>query len=132
MNLNARTLLKAVGIAAIPFLAAGCRTTLWSEEKQTIYRLERHLNAWQVLVQDSVANVHKAALAGLKDLKIEPITNRVDKVSGLIDGMFSDNMDFEIRLEALAPRLTRVRIKCGMFGNEARAKLLFQAMQKHL
>jgi len=110
----------------------GCQTMAWSEEKQTVYRLERHLNAWRVMVQYSVPDVHKAVLAGLNDLQLRPITNQVDKVSGVVDGMFADNMDYEVKMESLAPRLTRISIKCGIFGNEERAKMLFNAIQKHL
>lgn len=132
MKFHLHLALPTLGFVALSFLAGGCRTAVWSEDQQTVYRLERHLTTWQVLVQESVEKVHEAAISGLKDLGIEPITNRMDKVASLIDGTFADNMDFEIRLEALAPRLTRVRIKCGVLGNEARAKLLFQALEKHL
>ncbi len=121
-----------IPIALLLCVANGCRTTAWSQEKQTIYRLDRHLNSWRVLVQYSVADVHKAVLAALHDLQLKPITDQADKISAVVDGMFADNMDYEIKMEALAPRLTRLTIKCGMFGNKARAKLLFDATQKHL
>ena len=119
-------------VGGIMLTVAGCRTTAWSPDKQKAYQLQRRLNAWWTVVQYPIADVHEAALAGLKDLDIRPITNRADKVSALIDGLFADNMDFEIRLEAVAEKSTRVTIKCGMFGNEDRARLLFDALTKHL
>jgi len=104
----------------------------WSADNQTAYRLERHFNGWRVLVQRSVPEVHAAVVAALKDLELKPITDQADKLSATVDGIFADNMDFEVRLEGMAPKLTRITIKCGVLGDEARSKLLFRAVEKHL
>lgn len=124
------TRLAAGTLAAL--VIGGCRTMSFSPEKQTAYRMERHLNGWRVLIQQSVPEVHNAIAAALKDLELKPITDQADKLSATVDGIFADNMDFEIKLESMAPKLTRMTIKCGVLGNEARSKSLFRAIEKHL
>jgi len=127
-----KTTSTRIAIGALAALAVGgCRTLSFSPEKQTAYRMERHFNGWRVLVQESVPEVHAAIVAALKDLELKPITDQADKLSATVDGMFADNMDFEIKLESMAPKLTRMTIKCGVLGDEARSKSLFRAIEKH-
>ena len=127
-----RTLVTLLSGCALLTMLTGCQSTVWSNEGETFYRLERHLNSWQALVQASVPEVHDAVLAGLDDLNMTPITVEVDKVSGLVDGMFADGMDYEIKYEAVAPKLTRVSIRCGLIGDKERATMLFRNIERNL
>ena len=118
-------------LVAAPLLA-GCRTQVWSNDGRIVYQLNRQVNQWQTYVQSPIAKTHEAFVSGLKDLEVKPLTNQVDKVSALVDGFFADEVSFDIRLETVAPSVTRVRIRCGLVGDEQRALLLFKAMEKHL
>lgn len=130
--MNARTALCVCAGAMTLALFAGCNATTITHEGRPAYQLERKLLGWTTVVQVPIAKAHAAAVTGLKDLEVRPITSRCDKVSGLVDGLFADQMDFEIKLEALAPQSTRLTIRTGAWGNEARARLLFTALEKHL
>lgn len=112
----------------------GCRTISGEKKQPSVYRLKRVLpgNTWEATVAHSIKDTHNAILDGLEDLGIEPITNRVDRLSGTVDALFADQMDLEIKLHNVAPELTRVRIRCGIVGHEQRTEQLFRAIEKHL
>ncbi|MBT3381970.1 MAG: DUF3568 family protein [Lentisphaerae bacterium] len=113
----------------------GCRTLTGERTRPaTTYQLKRvpPFNTWEATVTNSIEATHKAVLEGLEDLGIEPITNRVDKLSGTVDALFADQMDLEVKLHFVAPEMTRIRIRCGIVGHEQRTEQLFRAFEKHL
>ena len=112
-------------------LVVGCQTTTYQTSSKGTYELKRKLNAWQTLVNNPIEKAHAAVVAGLKDLKLNVITSQVDKISGVVDGVFADTSDFEVKLEAVSPELTRISIRCGVLGNRNRAEMLFQSIEKH-
>jgi len=123
-----RTLALAAGFALA--LVVGC-TSVQSSGK-TVYTLKRNLNAWETVLAVPIEKVHKATLSGLSDLSLKPITSRVDKLTGLVDGTMADGSDFEIRLEAMGDSVTRLQVRCGMLGDGVRSAHLFRAIEKRL
>ena len=123
---------KLLLVCAVLPLFAGCRTTVMSTDGKMYYPFERKINYWETYMQKPLAEVHKGVVAGLKALEVKPITNQVDKVSATVDGIFADNMDFEVVLEAVAPGMTKVRIRCGITGDQQRTIILFKSFEKEL
>jgi len=121
-------------VVSAVLLACGCATSSYTTTPKGTYQLKRvfPMNTWETVVNRPIAATHKATVAGFKDLGIAPITNRVDQVSGLVDGMFADNMDVEVKLEAIAPEMTRIRVRCGMVGDQGRTEAIFNAISKNL
>ena len=113
-------------------LFVGCRTTVMSADGKVFYPLERKINYWETYIQKPLAEVHKAVVVGLKALEVKPITNQADKVSATVDGIFADNMDFEVVLESVAPAMTKIKIRCGITGDQQRSIILFKSFEKEL
>jgi len=122
-----RLFLSLAALLAVA-LAAGCTT--WHSGAASTYTLKRHLNAWETTVALPIDKVHKATVAGLNDLGLKPVTSRVDKLTGFNDGFLADGTDFEVRLESLGETVTRVRVRCGMLGDQERSVQLFRAIEK--
>ncbi len=124
-----RIVIPALGLL-LALLSAGCQT--WPAAGDQKYPLRRRLNAWETTVPLPIQTVHKAALAGLSDLDLQPITRRVDKLTGMVDGFLADGSDFEVYLESITETATRVRVRCGALGNRERSHRLFRAIESHL
>ena len=124
-----RSLLTMVGVLAL-VLCAGCVAS--HSNGKAVYTLRRNLNAWETTVAVPIDRVHQATVAGLSDLKLKPVTSRVDKLTGLTEGSMADGTDFEVRLQALDAALTRIRVRCGMLGDRDRATQLFRAIEARL
>ncbi len=120
----------ALGLALAAALVAGCTTVQSSGTK--VYTLKRHLNTWETIVGVSIEKAHKASVAGLADLSLKPVTSAVDKLTGLVDGTMADGTDYEIRLESMGESVTRIRVRCGMWGERERSAQLFRAIEKRL
>lgn len=134
MTINRRQATALFLATACMVTSWGCRTASTGQAERSAYQLKRvrPYNTWEATVKSSIENAHKAVLKGLEDLGIEPITDRVDRLSGTVDALFADQMDLEIKLHNVAPELTRMRIRCGIVGHEQRTQQLFRAIEKHL
>lgn len=121
-------LAMAVALALIP--AVGCVTS--HSSSKAAYTLRRHLNAWETTVAVPIEKVHRAAVAGLSDLGLRPVTSRVDKLSGLVDGSMADGTAFEVRLEAAGDAQTTIRVRSGLLGDRERSTQLFRAIEARL
>ena len=117
---------------------SGCLTPKAAQAEGSHYQIRQKFpvkfpgNHSEVTVRGSVAKVHRAILAGLKDLKIRPITNRVDNITANVDALFADSSDLEINVETISPEMSKIIIRCGMLDDFERSRMVFQAIEKHL
>ena len=124
-----RPMLYLVAILGL-LSCVGCSTI--GAGPKTTHALRRRLNAWETVAAVPIEKAHKAAIAGLADLSLKPVNNRVDKITGLLDGFLADGTSFEVQLEALGETVTRMRVRCGMIGDRDRSNQLFRAIERHL
>ncbi len=122
--------IPALAALALTLALAGCATM--QSGGKTVYTLKRHVNTWETVLAVPIDKAHKATVQGLGDLAIKPITSRVDRITGLVDGVLADGTDFEVRLEALGDEVTRIRLRCGMMGDRQRSAQLFRAIEERL
>lgn len=76
--------------------------------------------------------VHQAALASLKAFELPVIKDRKDKMSAVVTARFADGKYVEIRLTSLAESSTKLSIRVGVFGDEARSRRLLKEIRRHL
>jgi hypothetical protein len=75
-----------------------------------------------------------ASLASVDELKMKPKekwTDNMDK-NRTIRGKTPEGWDFQIALEALAKDVTMVKVRIGLFGDEAYSKKVQEAIAKNL
>ncbi len=80
-------------------------------------------------VNGSVLKVHRATVAGLKKLKMPIIKDQGDKLSGKVESVTADNQKVLIYIDSLAPSRSKVSIRVGYLGNEARSRRILQAIR---
>lgn len=117
------------------FLFSSCLTARVGGSKGIErYELRRSLtmpNHWETVVKRDVKAVYDAAVAGSRDLGLNTRNQKVDALSGIIEGLFADGTDFRIILSYEAPERTAVLIKVGLTGDKNRSLQLFKSMEKN-
>lgn len=79
-----------------------------------------------------VPTVHRAVLAGLKDLSLTLSENKADQLSAHVESEFADGEHVWIDLSSLPDSRTALTIRVGITGNERRARAIHDAVRRHL
>jgi len=80
----------------------------------------------------SVSTVHKAALAGIKELDLPVLQDKEDKLTASLETEFADGKHVWIDLDTVADSRTRITIRVGLTGDEVRSRRILDAIKKHL
>jgi len=110
-----------------------CQTTVGGSGGKNFYKLKRSLTMpqyWEVMIQKGIKPIYGAVLAGIEDLGLKTNQNKVDELSGIVEGVFSDDTKFKIKLSYESPSVTLMRIRVGLTGNKHLAVRLFEAIEK--
>ena len=83
-------------------------------------------------VNYDVSVVHKATLAALGELELKILEDKVDKLSAHVESEFSGGEHVWIDLESLSNSRTSLTIRVGVTGNEVRARMIHDAIKRHL
>lgn len=83
-------------------------------------------------VEASVPKVQKAAVAGLKDLKLPIHKNTGDKLSAQIESETADEKTIWIRVKFVSEKLSELSIRVGLTGDEQRSREILRAIKRHV
>ncbi len=75
-----------------------------------------------------------ASLAAANTLKMKVVEKSIDNLdqNRLISGQTEDKSDFQITLEALGKDVTSVKVRIGLFGDEAYSKKIHDLIAQNL
>jgi hypothetical protein len=76
--------------------------------------------------------VDKAARKALRDLKLIGIEGAVDELQGEIIARMATGKKVKIKLKAMSPEMTRIRIKVGVVGDKTLAEQIMRRIQREL
>ncbi|MBW2107225.1 MAG: DUF3568 family protein [Deltaproteobacteria bacterium] len=76
--------------------------------------------------------VHQAALDAIKAFELPVQKDRKDKMSAVLAARFADGKHLQVQLVSLAESSTKVSIRVGVFGDEARSRRLLKEIQRRL
>ncbi len=80
----------------------------------------------------SIYRVLQATQQAMKDLKFT-VTNEEKGISSAkLTAYGTDDTKVEVNLENVSEKLTNVRIRVGVFGNESLSLLILERIKKHL
>lgn len=79
-----------------------------------------------------VPKAHQATLAGLKDLGLLIREDRGDKLTAYVKSEFADGTTVWIDIENVSDSGSRIEIRVGLTGDEARSRKILEAIKKHL
>jgi hypothetical protein len=75
-----------------------------------------------------------ASLATVDELKMKPTEKWIDNLdqNRVITGKADEGKDFQIALEAVSKDVTMVKVRIGLFGDEAASKRIQEVIAKNL
>jgi len=79
-----------------------------------------------------VSELHRAGLAGLKDLELFISDDEINLHSAYIIAETDKEKEIRIDIEALTERSSKIKIRVGVFGNEVLSQSILNAIQKRL
>lgn len=79
-----------------------------------------------------VAQVHDAAVAALKDLGLPIKEDKTDKLSAHVESEFADGQHVWITIEAEGEAASKITIRVGMVGDEAKSRKILDTLNQHL
>jgi len=82
----------------------------------------------------SMEKTWNASLAAVEELKMKPVEKSIDNLdqNREIKGKTDEGKDFQIALEALAKDITMVKVRIGVFGDEAYSKRIQEIIARDL
>jgi hypothetical protein len=86
----------------------------------------------QERVQAPVPTVHHAAVQGLKDLDLPILEDKGDKITAHLESEFADSSHVWIDLDTVGESQTKITIRVGIVGDEARSRRLLAVITKRL
>lgn len=80
----------------------------------------------------TVDQLHRASLAGLRDIKCAVRNDQIRKHLAKIDFEFDDGQKAAININALTERSAKLKIRIGVLGDETKSHIVLNAILKHL
>lgn len=80
----------------------------------------------------SIGQVWQAAQEAVKDLEFVVTSEEKDTLSARLIAHGANDTKIEINLESVSAKLTNVRIRVGVFGDESLSRLALERIKKHL
>lgn len=80
----------------------------------------------------SIGQVWQAAQEAMKDLEFVVTSEEKDTLSAKLIAHGANDTKIEINLESVSAKLTNVRIRAGVFGDESLSRLALERIKKHL
>lgn len=83
-------------------------------------------------IDQPITRVHRAAAAALLDLGVRVESNELKRTSSYLDGDMPDGKRVSVKLNEVGAKKTRLRIRVGMWGDQAVSRKLLVQIKKHL
>ena len=80
----------------------------------------------------TVDQLHRASVAGLKDIKCVVRTDQIRKHLAKVNFEFDDGQKGAINIKALTERSAQLKIRIGVLGDETKSHIVLNAILKHL
>jgi len=82
--------------------------------------------------QVSAEQLYRAALRGVKSLKIIIQEEKADRLTGKISGKFADGKKVAVDISAMTERSAKLTIRVDIFGDKAKSEMILNAIEKNL
>ena len=80
----------------------------------------------------TVEQLHRASLAGLRDIKCTVRADQVRKHLAKITFEFDDGQKGSVNIKALTERSAKLKIRVGVLGDETKSQIALNAILRHL
>ena len=83
-------------------------------------------------VDQDINRVHDAVIDSAKKLGLLISSDVLNVHSAIIKGSYSDGKTFVVNLDALTEHATKIAIRIGVFGDEARSRTILNTIMERL
>lgn len=83
-------------------------------------------------VDYSLEQSHRAALAALKDLKMEIKEDTLNINDAQVTARGKDKESISVVIESLTERSSKIKVRVGVFGDQDKSQVILNAIQKRL
>ena len=83
-------------------------------------------------INASASQVHDAAVAALKELKLPIIEDTHDNLSAKMKSRFADGTEVWIDIASLSTEASQITIRVGVVGDEYRSRQILDAVHRNL
>lgn len=83
-------------------------------------------------IDATVPALHQAAIAGVKELGLPVNEDKVDKLTAHVHSELSSDTKVWITIESLTDSRSRITIRVGVMGDEAKSRQILDATKRHL
>jgi len=134
MNQKMITIGIWIGLAGMILLSAGCAVlgvgAVGAAAGGTVYVNGEEYSAYSA----SMEKAWKASEDVIADMQMKVTRKSIDNMdrNRLLKGKMKDGKDFEINLEAKASDVTVVKVRVGIFGDEAASKKIQDAIAQRI
>lgn len=80
----------------------------------------------------TVAQMHRAAKAGLKDLEITVLQDHSDKLRAEVKAVMADGTKVSVEAESMGKSATKLSIRVGLIGDKNLSLRIRDAIKNHL
>jgi hypothetical protein len=128
-----RTFLPAILAASLPLMTTGCPVVLFGAGAAAGVGTFGWQAGWlRGNVPEPIERVHRAAKSAIADFKITLETESLKASAGMVDGTMPDGRRVVVETKMLGPKETQVRVRVGVWGDQAMSLKIFEEMKKHL
>ncbi|MHC4743316.1 MAG: DUF3568 family protein [Planctomycetota bacterium] len=86
----------------------------------------------EVMEDKNLDTVYVASKKALKDLELSPIQDNKDKIGATLVSRDSQDKKITIKLKAVSDESTKISIRYGTFGSEAKSTMIYNKIKEKL
>ena len=117
-------------LVALVVLGQGCKTTMVGPQGKT--EAEYSLGGLKSEMPQDLTAVYNAAVKAVKDLELNISTENKDAMSAVIITRDSQDKKVTIKLLATLDGTTKLSIRVGTLGSEAKSRLIYKKITDNL
>jgi hypothetical protein len=130
MGTRAPRLLVFVALAGLVPVAGGCwYAAAGAAAVGTYAYLKGDL---ENSVQNTPEEVVAAAEKAFEAMDYVLVSSDANPESGKVVGKTADNKDVKVKAKSMGPNATKITVRFGAFGDEAKSRALMDEIEKHL
>lgn len=128
-----RVVLPITLALALPLATAGCPAALFGAGAAVGAGALVWQSGWlRVNIPEPMERVHRAAKAAVADFKAAIEEEKLKTSSGIVDATMPDGRRVVVETRLVGPKETQVRIRVGLWGDQAISLQLYEQIKKHL
>jgi hypothetical protein len=83
-------------------------------------------------LDEMVEDIHRATLAGLKDLSVFVASDELNRHSARIKAEYEDGTKIDVKVDAITEFVSKVTIRIGMIGDSDASRTIMNAIEDNL